>query len=148
MEHRAAAHIGGHAAEARRLYHVQRLGDALCHNFSDYGKTPGLARKAVESTLAHTWTLVKECPDCYDSLAHIVYPLRSLAAGQSKGGAGRPSKSSRSWWSVTQSSRSPADMAARATAALYAVFYPELIGLYVPTWYAQYFLRWLPSWPL
>ena len=31
---------------------------------------------------------------------------------------------------------------------LYAVFYPELIGLYVPTWYAQYFLRWLPSWPL
>ena len=33
-------------------------------------------------------------------------------------------------------------------AALYAVFYPELIGLYVPTWYAQYFLRWLPSWPL
>ena len=33
-------------------------------------------------------------------------------------------------------------------AGLYAVFYPELIGLYVPTWYAQYFLRWLPSWPL
>ena len=31
---------------------------------------------------------------------------------------------------------------------LYAVFYPELIGLYMPTWYAQYFLRWLPSWPL
>lgn len=46
--------------------------------FSDYGKTPGLARKAVESTLAHTWTLVKECPDCYDSLAHIVYPLRYI----------------------------------------------------------------------
>lgn len=33
-------------------------------------------------------------------------------------------------------------------AALYAVFYPELIGLYVPTWYSQYFLRWFPSWPL
>ena len=33
------------------------------------------------------------------------------------------------------------------TAALYAVFYPELIGIYVPTWYAQYFLRWFPSWP-
>ena len=32
--------------------------------------------------------------------------------------------------------------------ALYAVFYPELVGIYVPTWYAQYFLRWLPSWPL
>ncbi len=31
---------------------------------------------------------------------------------------------------------------------LYAVFYPELVGLYVPTWYAQYFLRWFPSWPL
>ncbi|MBD5098894.1 MAG: phospholipid carrier-dependent glycosyltransferase [Clostridiales bacterium] len=33
-------------------------------------------------------------------------------------------------------------------AGLYAVFYPELIGLYVPTWYATYFLRWFPSWPL
>lgn len=33
-------------------------------------------------------------------------------------------------------------------AGLYAVFYPELIGLYVPTWYSQYFLRWFPSWPL
>ena len=31
---------------------------------------------------------------------------------------------------------------------LYAIFYPELIGLYVPAWYAQYFLRWFPSWPL
>ena len=31
---------------------------------------------------------------------------------------------------------------------LYAVFYPELIGIYVPNWYAQYFTRWFPSWPL
>lgn len=35
-----------------------------------------------------------------------------------------------------------------AAAALYAVFYPELIGIYVPTWYSTYFLRWFPSWPL
>jgi len=33
-------------------------------------------------------------------------------------------------------------------AGLYAVFYPELTGIYVPTWYSTYFLRWLPSWPL
>ncbi len=33
-------------------------------------------------------------------------------------------------------------------AGLYFIFYPELTGLYVPTWYSQYFLRWLPSWPL
>ena len=33
-------------------------------------------------------------------------------------------------------------------AALYAVFYPELIGLYMPYWYSLYFLRWFPSWPL
>lgn len=46
--------------------------------FSDYGKDPALARKAVESTLGHTWTLVSRCPDCYDSLAHIVYPLRYI----------------------------------------------------------------------
>ncbi len=32
--------------------------------------------------------------------------------------------------------------------ALYALFYPELIGIYVPTWYSQYLLRWFPSWPL
>ena len=31
---------------------------------------------------------------------------------------------------------------------LYAVFYPELVGIYVPTWYSTYFLRWFPSWPL
>lgn len=46
--------------------------------FSDYGKDPSLARKAVESTLAHTWALVTRYPDCYDSLAHIVYPLRYI----------------------------------------------------------------------
>ena len=34
------------------------------------------------------------------------------------------------------------------TVGLYAIFYPELIGIYVPTWYAEYFLRWFPSWPL
>ena len=35
-----------------------------------------LCRKAVEHTLDHTWTLVTKCPDCYDSLAHVNYPLR------------------------------------------------------------------------
>ena len=44
--------------------------------FSDFHNNLALSRKAVESTLDHTWTLVTECPDCYDSLAHIVYPLR------------------------------------------------------------------------
>lgn len=33
------------------------------------------------------------------------------------------------------------------TAALYALFYPVLIGLSIPTWYSTYLLRWLPSWP-
>ena len=37
-----------------------------------------LSRRAVESTLDHTWTLVTKCADCYDSLAHIVYPLRYI----------------------------------------------------------------------
>ena len=37
-----------------------------------------LARRAMESTLAHTWTLVSQMPDCYDSLAHISYPLRYI----------------------------------------------------------------------
>lgn len=38
--------------------------------------TEELAREAVETCLANTWTLVTEYPDCYDSLAHIVYPIR------------------------------------------------------------------------
>ena len=46
--------------------------------YSDYHDNPGLARQAVENALKHTWTLVTECPDCYDSLAHIVYPLRYI----------------------------------------------------------------------
>ena len=35
-----------------------------------------------------------------------------------------------------------------AAAALYAAFYPVLVGLYTPLWYNQWFLRWFPSWPL
>lgn len=31
---------------------------------------------------------------------------------------------------------------------LYALFYPSLVGIQIPTWFAKYFLRWLPSWPL
>lgn len=46
--------------------------------FSNYSGRPELCRAAVESALEHTWTLVKDCPDCYDSLAHIVYPLRYI----------------------------------------------------------------------
>ena len=34
------------------------------------------------------------------------------------------------------------------TGLLYAIYYPELIGISVPNWYATYFLRWFPSWPL
>ncbi len=46
--------------------------------FSNYRDDLALSRRAVESTLDHTWTLVTQCPDCYDSLAHIVYPLRYI----------------------------------------------------------------------
>ncbi len=46
--------------------------------FSDYHGNTELSRRAMESTLDHTWTLVTQCPDCYDSLAHIVYPLRYI----------------------------------------------------------------------
>lgn len=46
--------------------------------FTNYTSDPGLCRQAVENALAHTWELVKEYPDCYDSLAHIIYPLRYM----------------------------------------------------------------------
>ncbi len=46
--------------------------------FSDFRDNPALSRRAMESTLDRTWDLVTRCPDCYDSLAHIVYPLRYI----------------------------------------------------------------------
>lgn len=46
--------------------------------FSNYRDNLPLSRRAVEGTLGHTWALVTQCPDCYDSLAHIVYPLRYI----------------------------------------------------------------------
>lgn len=49
--------------------------------FSDFHNNMALARKALSTTLAHTWTLVTQCPDCYDSLAHIIYPLRYIRRG-------------------------------------------------------------------
>ena len=47
--------------------------------FTNFTADPGLCRQAVENALSHTWALVKEYPDCYDSLAHINYPLRYMA---------------------------------------------------------------------
>ena len=52
-------------------------GNIELHDTSFVGD-PSLARRAVESTLDHTWALVMKCPDCYDSLAHVVYPLRYI----------------------------------------------------------------------
>ncbi len=46
--------------------------------YTDFTGNPDLARHCVEHCLRHTWTLVKDCPDCYDSLAHIIYPLRYI----------------------------------------------------------------------
>ena len=46
--------------------------------YTRYADDPALARRAVESTLDHTWALVTEYSDCYDSLAHINYPLRYI----------------------------------------------------------------------
>lgn len=45
--------------------------------FFDFS-VPGLAREAVESYLDQARALVYDCPDCYDSLAHLVYPLRYI----------------------------------------------------------------------
>ena len=45
---------------------------------SDYHGNEPLARRAVEHSLEQTWALVTQYPDCYDSLAHIIYPLRYI----------------------------------------------------------------------
>ena len=30
---------------------------------------------------------------------------------------------------------------------LYALFYPVLVGIQIPTWYSNNVLGWFPSWP-
>lgn len=54
------------AQNNRDFYYTQFRGD------------PALGTAAMENALAHTWTLVTEYPDCYDSLAHVIYPLRYI----------------------------------------------------------------------
>ena len=46
--------------------------------FSKFSGNPALARRAVDAALTYTWALVTEYPDCYDSLAHINYPVRYI----------------------------------------------------------------------
>ncbi|MDE6588864.1 MAG: PHP domain-containing protein [Oscillospiraceae bacterium] len=45
---------------------------------SDYRGNEALARRSVEHSLEQTWLLVTRLSDCYDSLAHIIYPLRYI----------------------------------------------------------------------
>ena len=45
---------------------------------SEFAGNPALARRAVEAALTCTWALVTQYPDCYDSLAHVNYPLRYI----------------------------------------------------------------------
>lgn len=46
--------------------------------FTNFAQRPDLCRPALENALEYTWSLVTDYPDCYDSLAHIVYPLRYI----------------------------------------------------------------------
>lgn len=46
--------------------------------FTEYNGDPGLCRRALENCLDNSWFLVTRYSDCYDSLAHIVYPLRYM----------------------------------------------------------------------
>jgi len=46
--------------------------------FTSYVDDPALCRRTMDNDLASTWTLVSRCPQCYDSLAHIIYPLRYM----------------------------------------------------------------------
>ena len=46
--------------------------------YTDYTDNPDLCRAAMGNALESTWRMVTECPDCYDSLAHISYPPRYM----------------------------------------------------------------------
>lgn len=44
----------------------------------DFSTSQELCREVVDRCMEYTWDLVTQCPDCYDSLAHLVYPLRYI----------------------------------------------------------------------
>ena len=46
--------------------------------YTNYTDAPELCRAAMENALESTWDMVANYPDCYDSLAHIIYPLRYM----------------------------------------------------------------------
>ncbi len=46
--------------------------------FSKFAGDEALCRKAMDNGLSRTWELVTRYPDCYDSLAHVSYPLRYI----------------------------------------------------------------------
>lgn len=51
--------------------------------YTEFANAPALCRAAMENALDTTWDMVYHCADCYDALAHIVYPLRYMRqAGQ------------------------------------------------------------------
>lgn len=55
------------------------LEDNIDLYFTDFSHNPALCRKAMDNYLEHVWKLVHLYPDCYDSLAHLTYPLRYMA---------------------------------------------------------------------
>ena len=46
--------------------------------FSGFAGDAALCRGAMDNALSHTWALAAKYPDCYDSLAHVLYPLRYI----------------------------------------------------------------------
>ena len=47
-------------------------------NYTNYTNNPELCREAMQNALDSSWALATQCPDCYDSLAHLIYPLRYM----------------------------------------------------------------------
>ena len=46
--------------------------------YTDFTDDPALCRRVMDACMGYTRRLVTEYPDCYDSLAHIVYPIRYI----------------------------------------------------------------------
>jgi len=46
--------------------------------FTRFSHDPHLCRRAMDNYLDSVWALVRRCPDCYDALAHLPYPLRYM----------------------------------------------------------------------
>lgn len=82
------------------------------------------------------WVFIRRCTFAYHYFPSILFLVLAIVFVFDELSEFRPGSWKRPVYAFTG-----------GAAALYALFYPVLTGITIPTWYATNLLRWLPSWP-